>query len=162
MVIKNINFFNKSATDLARDLLGKIVCHQMDDGFIMRCRITETEAYSGDEPFCYGYGGKNPQNKNEVFYSVGKVCAYADMLMISCLDEMHPNNVLIRSLDCYKGPKNCSEALDIRTEVNGIDLTAVDVIWLEDDGAKIEYITAKRVNIPDDKQWNFTIKTITF
>lgn len=156
------DFFAQPADKVAKDLLGKIICHKMDDGFIMCGRITETEAYFGEESFCYGHGGKNPRNKSGIFYSVGNVCHYADMLMISCFDESSPDNVLIRSIDLYSGPMKVVEALDITDTLNEENLISSNVIWLEDDGAKVEYKVAERVDIPDNKQWNFTLKTIEF
>ena len=161
-MIKSIDFFKNPPDDLSKELLGKIFCRKMDDGFVMRCRITEIEAYSGDEQFCYGYGGKKLKNKSKVFYSVGKLCVYKSMLMISCLDEIGPDNILIRGLDCYVGPKKCAEALDVRNEMNGIDLTVSDMIWLEDDRVKVDCKKDKRVNILDKKKRNFWIKTIVF
>lgn len=160
--ILNRNFFIRSADEVAKDLLGKIICRKMDDGFIMRCRITETEAYFGEESFCYGYGGKNPRNKNVIFYSVGNVCHYADMLMISCNDESSPDNVLIRSVDLHNGPMKAVEALDITEALNEADLTASDVIWLEDDGAKVEFTVSERVNIRSDTRYNYKVTSISF
>ena len=160
--ILNRDFFARPADEVASDLLGKIICRKMDDGFVMRCRITETEAYFGTESFCYGYGGKNPQNKNVIFYSVGKVCYYAEMLMVSCFDKLSPDNVLIRSVDLHSGPEKSAEALDIKEVLNEEDLTSSDIIWLEDDGAKIEYSFSERVNIRSDSKYNFKVTSISF
>lgn len=160
--IQNRDFFARPADEVAKDLLGKIICRKMDDGFIMRGRITETEAYFGEESFCYGYGGKNPRNKNVIFYSVGKVCHYADMLMISCHDESDPDNVLIRSVDLHNGPMKAVEALDITEALNKAELTLSDAIWLEDDRAKVEYTASERVNIRSDAKRNFKVTSISF
>lgn len=160
--IQNCDFFARPADEVAKALLGKIVCRKMADGFNMHARITETEAYFGEEAFCYGHGGKNPRNKDAMFYSVGKVCYYADMLLISCFNESAPDNVLIRSLDLYSGPQQAVEALDIKLDLNEEDLTSSDTIWLEDDGAKVEYTLSERVNIPSDAKYNFKAASISF
>ena len=160
--IKNPIFFYVSASYLAQELLGKIICRQMGDGFIIRCRITETEAYSGNEPFCYGYGGKKAQNKDAIFYSTGKVCVYADMFMISCTNEDTPDNILIRGIDCYHKPTEVTEFLDIYSDMGGLDLCSSDVIWIEDDGVQAEYIAAKRVNISDTTPQNFRLNKIIY
>lgn len=160
--IQDHTFFTQSAAEVAQELLGKLLCRRMDDGFVLRCRIVETEAYSGEEVFCYGYGGKKPQNKEAVFYSVGKGCVYADMLMLSCLDQDTPDNVLIRRLDGYQGPQMSASALDATSALNDTDVTASDILWLEDDGAKVEYTASQRVNIPDEKPWNFAVTAIAW
>lgn len=160
--IQDRTFFTRSAADVAQELLGKLICRCMEDGFVLRYRIMETEAYSGDETFCYGYGGKKPQNKEAVFYSVGNGCVYADMVMLTCFDESSPDNVLIRRLDGYQGPQMSATALDVTPALNGTDVTASNVLWLEDDGAKVEYTASKRVNIPDEKPWNFAVTAMTW
>ena len=38
-------YFEKTADEVARWLLGKILCRQLPDGRVLRFRITETEAY---------------------------------------------------------------------------------------------------------------------
>ena len=159
--IQNRDFFARPADEVAKDLLGKIICRKMGDEFIMRCRITETEAYFGEEPFCYGYGDEKPQNKSAIFYSVGNVCHYADMLMISCLGDDRPDNVLIRSVDLHSGPVKTVEALDITDDLNREDLTVSEVIWLEDDGAKVESNASERVHIPSDAKYNFKVTSVT-
>lgn len=161
--ITDVSVFHQSADRLAQELLGKIICRKMkEDGFVMRCRIIETEAYFvGDEPFCYGGKSKNLRNIDTMFYSVGNLCAYADMLMISCTNENTSDNVLIRGVDCYPCPTNVIEALDIESGMNA-ELCASDTVWLQDDGVQVEFIASKRVNIPDDALRNFKVSKITY
>lgn len=89
-------FFSRPSTEVAQDLLGKIICRKMEDDFVMRCRITETEAYFGEESICYGFGANKEAGKTAAFYSVGKVCFYCGMLMISCFRQRSPDNVLVK------------------------------------------------------------------
>lgn len=158
--IQNSDFFKKSADEVAKELLGKIICRKMNDGFIMRGRITETVAYFGNEPFCYGYGDKNQKNKNHIFYSVGNVCYYNNMLMISCLDEFSPDNVLIRSIELYNGPENVVEALDINEELNTENFTSSDVIWIEENATKVDFVISKRINIQSNNKCNFKVTSL--
>lgn len=155
-------FFLRPPTEVAQDLLGKIICRKMEDDFVMRCRITETEAYFGEEPICYGFGAKKEAGKTEAFYSVGKVCFYCGMLMISCFRQRAPDNVLVRSVDCYCGPMRVTDVMDINAALHGTNVMTSDLIWLEDDGSKTEFISSKRVNISDDKPYRFSVKTILF
>jgi DNA-3-methyladenine glycosylase len=42
------DFFDRDAQDVAKDLLGKVLERQVDDGMWLSVRIIETEAYYGD------------------------------------------------------------------------------------------------------------------
>jgi len=178
---KEILDFTMPADKLAKALLGKIICHQISKNEKRRFLITETEAYFGDEEICYGY---KQNNSNKVFYSVGKWCAFADMLMISCKNEKSPENILIRrgvNIDTFSeasGPCKLidKDALNIPNryhndvyvlESRGSTAESVGKIWIEDVGAKVDdkdIAKKRRVGIKpekSDKKLNFTIKKIT-
>lgn len=161
MKITDIAFFSKAPDCLAKALIGKIICRRMSDGFIMRCRITETEAYFGNESFCYGHN-KSEQNQDIIFYSTGRLCCYSDMLMISCHSADIPDNVLIRSVDCYSGPLAVCEALDINKSLNNEYLTESGIIWIEEDKTAAEYNASQRINIKDDSLLNFRLKKLIY
>lgn len=167
--IRDRKFFEQNANDVAKKLLGKIICYKTSKGAIIRCRIMETEAYSNDEKCCYGYK-KNPKNRDYMFYSVGKICIYAGMIMISCYREDKPDNVLIRNLDQIIGPINSANALfprDKKIELDklcetDLDLVSSDKIWIEDNNAPFESVEAKRVGLtlekdPEERPWRHTI-----
>lgn len=159
--IENRDFFARAAGAVAKDLLGKIICRKLENGAIKRLLITETEAYFKDETFCYGYS-KN--KSNEMFYSTGKWCAFASMLMISCGNCESPDNVLIRrvvNLDSFSeinGPCNVLSALETP---NRYHAEPDDALYIADIGAEVEEITEElRVNIDSDRKLNFTIRKL--
>jgi len=139
------NYFVHPALDIAKDLLGKIICRKADNGIVKRWRIVETEAYSGDCPYVY---------TETPFYTVGEWVAHDDMLMITCFSKESPDNVMIRGIDGYIGTKAVVEALGV---VSG-EIYLRDTLWLEDDGNMFEYVTGERSFLPDGDMVNFRVK----
>ena len=156
--INELAFFAKPADCLAKELIGMNIHLNNDAGNKISFKITETEAYFGEETFCYGHSGKKPQRKSNMFYSVGKICYYYGMLMISCGSEETSDNVLIRGLNGIKGPVNCANALGITYRHNSEYLFSSKIISLEYGEKGSEYIAAPRKGIPDKKPLNFKLK----
>lgn len=161
--------YSKSALELAPFLLGKILVRKLDDGEIIKKRITETEAYFGEEDSaCHASKGKT--NRTITLYEEGGrayiyLCYGLHYLFnIVTGPKNHPEAVLIRGVEDYDGPAKLTKALDITKELNGVDLTVSDSIWLEDDDYKPEYITSKRVGIDyatepyKSIEWRFIIR----
>lgn len=156
--IRDISFFAQPADCLAKALIGKAVCRKTEDGTINRFKITETEAYFGDEPFCFGHRVENPQSSDGMFYTVGKICYCRAFLRISCFAENAPDNVLIRGLDGDDRPVLVSERLSVTYRLNQEYLTSSEIIWLEEDGTVAETVAASRKGIPDRRFLNFRLK----
>ena len=65
-----IEFYRQDAVVVAKKLLGKILVRRWDDGTETRYRITETEAYLGEEDkACHASKGRTP--RTEIMYSKG-------------------------------------------------------------------------------------------
>lgn len=99
-------FFEKDCSEVAPELIGKILIYGEK-----HLRITETEAYGDNDPFCYGVRyGKTVKNSVS-FCKGGKVFIYADMLMFTTGKECgKPQNVLIRQAECLDDPSaDCSK-----------------------------------------------------
>lgn len=130
-------FFNDKPIEVAKNLLGKFICRKFDNGTVQRWCITETEAYDDKEKVTY---------TNEMFLGVGEWCPYSGMIMINCHkpDPNHdPNhdNVLIRALDCVKGPCKIVDELRIKEISNEImqkNVLCQDKLWLEDWGITVD------------------------
>lgn len=140
--IRKPNFFNRSADKVARDLLGKVICREFDDGTVLHWCITETEAYDDSEAVTY---------QNDMFHGTGEWCPYNGMLMISCTTEQGRDNVLIRALDCVKGPYNVAERLkikEIKSEIIKQSVLLDEKLWLDEYGHTVVGIIRKeRVGI---------------
>ena len=60
--------FSADALALAPRLLGKFLCRRLADGTVLRRRITETEAYFGEEDTaCHAHKGRTP--RTDVLYA---------------------------------------------------------------------------------------------
>lgn len=144
-------FLRQSATVLAPELLGKLLCRKTDRG-ILKYRIMETECYFGEEDTaCHASKGKT--QRTAVLYEKGGTAYVYLCYGIHCLfnvvsgKEGHPEAVLIRGVAGYNGPGKLTRAMEIDRSLNGEDMTSSRQLWLEDDGDKPAYITAKRVGI---------------
>ena len=59
MDILTKDFYDRDTLTVARDLLGRELVRVMEDGTVLRCVITETEAYIGRlDKACHAYGYK--------------------------------------------------------------------------------------------------------
>lgn len=145
-------YFVKPATELAPDLLGKYLCRKTESGEIIRARITETEAYFGEEDTaCHAHRGKTP--RTETLYRKGG-CTYVylcygihSLLNIVSGEEGHPEAVLIRGVDNILGPGRVTKHLNINKLQNGLMLSKENGIWIENGDAPKAIRTSARVGI---------------
>ncbi len=170
MKLNDPNVFKMSALKLAPYLLGKLLC--VDNGIhgVVKVRIIETEAYYGEEDTaCHAHRGKTP--RTEVLYESGGI-AYVylcygihSLMNVISGPEGHPEGVLIRGVEGYKGPGKLTKFLGIDRTFNRESLITSNRIWIEDDGFVPECIhTSPRIGIDYatkeyvDKLWRFYIK----
>lgn len=150
MKITDQNFFNKSACELAPLLLGKILCRRKD-GQVIRSRITEVEAYCGEEDSaCHSARGKTERTK-VMWEQGGTVYVYLcygmhHMLNIVCAGN-RPEAVLIRGVEDAKGPGRVAKKFDITRVQNGTNLKKSSEIWLEDTQAVTTFHKGPRIGI---------------
>lgn len=161
-------FYTLPAPDMARALLGKLLCRRLEDGRILRLRITETEAYYGEEDSaCHAHRGRT--KRTETLYQEGGV-AYVylcygihELFNIVSGKKDFPEACLIRGVEGYMGPGRLTKALSIDRSLNGTDLKASDRIWLEDDGFTPAYQAGPRIGIgyatkeDQERAWRFTV-----
>ena len=102
------SFFETDVLELAPALLGKIICRKMPDGEVLRCRITETEAYNGvSDLACHASKGRTL--RTEVMYGGGgNIYVYLIygmywMLNIVSGGKDTPQAVLIRGVEQTSG-----------------------------------------------------------
>lgn len=179
------SFYARDTVVVAKDLLGKYLVRQTDDGDIVT-RIVEVEAYRGsDDPASHAFKGKTPRNQL-MFGKAGFAYIYFIYGNHYCMNvttekEKIPGAVLIRAIEIIEGlelalknrktrsPKNLSngpgkltQALHITNKQNGLDLTKPKELFIIDRliNENFKVITASRVGIKlgREKPWRFYIK----
>ena len=146
------DFYTRDVLTVAPALLGKLLVRRLCDGSVIKRRITETEAYRGEEDTaCHARAGKT--KRTSVLYESGGMayvylCYGVHYLFNVVTGDMgSPQAALIRGLEGYTGPGRLTRAMGIDKSLNMTDLTDSPDIWLEDDGLKVRYTAAPRVGI---------------
>ncbi|HKK69466.1 MAG TPA: DNA-3-methyladenine glycosylase [Bacteroidales bacterium] len=144
-------FFRQDVLDLAPALLGKLIV--IDDGNQQRSfRITETEAYRGEEDMaCHARKGRTKRT-DPMYHTGGILYIYLIygmhwMTNVVAGEANEPQAALIRSLDTVEGPGRTSKALGIDKGFNYKKLFDSDRIALLDDGLIPTYESLPRVGI---------------
>jgi len=145
-------FYTQDVTTAAPALLGKVLCHRLDDGTVLRGRITETEAYAANDTACHAHRGRTP--RNAVMFAAGGLSyvylcyGMHNLLNVVTGDDGDAQAVLVRGIEGYPGPGRLTKHLQITRAHNALDLRTSSVLWLEDDGyVPGEIRTAPRVGI---------------
>jgi len=177
------DFYSRYVVDVARDLLGKVLVREVDEG-IMAGLIVEVEAYRGsDDPASHAYKGMTTRNK-VMWSKPGTAYVYQIYGIHYCLNvvaepEGVPAAVLIRAIEpilgidlmlrnrrvsdirnLTSGPAKLTEALSIDKRFNGWDLTLGRRLYISQ-GISVseECITAtSRIGVKDRRPWRFYIK----
>lgn len=132
-----------------------------DNGFSAECRITETEAYSQDDPASHTYGGQTERNK-PMYGPGGRAYIYQSYGLHLCLNCVagpagEGRGVLIRGAFALKGrelmiqrrdavswpedrirrallngPGKIGQALELSLDLNGHDLSEPPLQILDD------------------------------
>ena len=107
-------FYNRSAIDVANDLLGKVLVREVD-GRILKGKIVETEGYLGvTDKAAHVYGGKKTPRVMPMYKKPGNAYIYSIYGMYYCLNaitvkEGEPEGVLIRAIEPLIGLDYISE-----------------------------------------------------
>lgn len=146
------DFFKRECLEVAPDLVGKILVRKLPDGTEMRARITETEAYRGEEDkACHASKGRTP--RTELLYGESGIiyiylCYGIHWLMnIVTGEKDNPQCVLLRAGENLTGPAKLTKHLQIDKSFNNADICKNPDIWIEDDGFRPKLKTASRVGI---------------
>ncbi|HEY5592514.1 MAG TPA: DNA-3-methyladenine glycosylase [Paludibacter sp.] len=165
------DFYQQDAVTIAEKLLGKTLMRVWDNGTSSKFRITETEAYLGeDDKACHASKGKT--TRTEIMYSVGgHVYVYLIygmywMLNVVTGPENHPQAVLIRGIDNIFGSGKVGRELKIDKSFYGENLLNSNRIWIEKAPDEIVFNTATRVGVDyagdewKNKPWRFTLRQL--
>lgn len=150
-------FYNRDPTQVARELLGKLLVRQGQDGFCSG-RIVETEAYlSQCDPACHGTRGRTRKNAT-MFGPPGFLYVYSihSRYCMNVVTEQEgvPSAVLLRAVEpvdgielmrrrrgwddlreLARGPARLCEAFDVDRRLDGWDLTRGEQIWISGDSS---------------------------
>ena len=136
---------------VAPDLIGKLLVHNLPTGEQLLFRITETEAYGGEEDTaCHAHRGRTP--RTELLYRrAGTIYVYLCygmhwLMNVITGEEGQAQGVLIRACDGAPGPGRLTKALKIDGRLNGSLITDGELL-IVDDGAQFEILLDKRVGI---------------
>lgn len=169
------SFFVTDGLTLAKELLGKIMVHETEDGPI-RAVITETEAYMGAmDKGSHSYGNKRTDRTETMFHQGGTSYVYLIYGMYYCMNVVAnevdiPEAVLIRKVEPadeesrqrmlarrkVKNEKNLSDgpgklciAMDITKAQNDVDMVTSGDFYLTEgiEVNKEEIKCGKRINI---------------
>lgn len=168
-MILSRDFYCGDPIDVARSLVGAYLCRRMPDGNVIRARIVELELYHECERGCHAYGGKCTARNDAMFMVGGHAYVYLcyglhNMLNIVLGTRGVGGAVLIRSLeyDNCDGPGKLTRVLNISRNLNKLDLTTGDIMWVESRDRVPEISVGTRIGIDyagDDAKlpWRFAI-----
>lgn len=101
-------FYARSAIEVAKDLLGKVIVHEVD-GITLKGKIVETEAYIGAiDKASHAYGGKKTERVMPLYGKPGTAYVYLIYGMYHCFNvitkiEGEAEGVLIRGVEPLDG-----------------------------------------------------------
>jgi DNA-3-methyladenine glycosylase len=148
-------WLNRSAVNVAPDLIGCTLVRQLTNGTQLRGRIVETEAYQSGDPACHAYRKQTKRNQ-VMFEAAGYVYVYLIYGIYHCVNVVtdkdgEPSAVLIRALELdpatlaamesdpktkrervAAGPGKLCQAMQIDLSVYGTKLEPGQPLWLED------------------------------
>ena len=181
------HFYLRPTLQVARALLGKVIVHRTESGFLSG-RIVETEAYHGStDPASHAYRGKTGRN-SAMFSLGGTLYVYFTYGMHFCAnvvtgDEGKAGAVLIRGVEPIEGidlmrqnrdfaddgkdrqltngPAKFCQAFGIAREQNGTDLCGKLIFITNTLSMAPKHVgTSSRIGITTgrEKQWRFFIK----
>ena len=145
-------FFRTDTINLAKNLLGKWLCSNVDGKTIMS-QITETEAYLGiNDSACHTYKAKRTKRTEPMWQTGGTIYVYMCYGMhylfnIVSREIDEPEAVLIRAVADANGPAKVTKYFGIDKNLNGKKIIDNKKISLYDDGKIYKYTTSKRVGI---------------
>jgi DNA-3-methyladenine glycosylase len=158
--------FSRDVLEVAPELLGYILVRQSETG-IQRCRITEVEAYRGEEDrACHACKGRTARTEI-MYHEGGRLYVYLIygmywMLNIVTGPEDQPQAALIRGIEGFYGPGRLTRYMGIDKSFNGENILISNRLWLEKGPAMPSYVTLPRIGIEyagepwKSKLWRFT------
>ena len=159
-------FFSRDVLEVAPQLLGCFLVLQRKTE-IQRFRITEVEAYRGEEDMaCHACKGRTA--RTEIMYHEGGhlyiYLIYGIYWMLNIVTSLkdQPQAALIRGIEGFYGPGRLTRQLGIDKSYYGENLMISTRLWLEKGSAVTSYEALPRIGIEyagepwKSKLWRFT------
>jgi len=139
-------FYQRDTIEVARHLLGKFLVHRLSNGYQLRGRIVETEAYLGaEDPAAHSFNNRRTPRTEPMFGIPGLSYIYFIYGNHFCFnvvtaEEGIPEAVLIRALEfgndhkLANGPGKLCAALGLGRGQNARDMVTDRQVWIEDTG----------------------------
>ncbi|MDR2565351.1 MAG: DNA-3-methyladenine glycosylase [Bifidobacteriaceae bacterium] len=166
------DFFTRDVLDVAPGLLGAKLCRRRPDGRVERRRITEVEAYRGEEDTaCHARAGRT--KRTAVMYGPGGhayvyLCyGIHHLLNVVTGGVGEPQAALVRGLEGASGPGRATGAMGIDLTLNGLLLEPESGLWLEPGAPPPRFEALPRVGIgyasPADqaRPWRFLAASLS-
>lgn len=162
------DFFQRNTVTVAQELLGKVIVRVFDNGEIKSYRVTETEAYCGQEDLaCHSSKGRTKRTEI-MFHPGGRVYVYLIYGMYWLLNfvteaENNASAVLIRGVEGFKGPGRLGRELQLDHSFYGVNLEDSSRLWIEESEPITSYESTPRVGIDYagepwvSKKWRFCV-----
>jgi DNA-3-methyladenine glycosylase len=134
-------FYVRPTLEVARDLLGRILCRRLPGGSTLRGRIVEVEAYDGpDDRASHAFRGRTTRTR-PMFASGGIAYVYQIYGVHFCLNvvtggEGYPAAVLLRATESPRkdgsasGPGRLTRVFGIDRSLDGASFLG-DELWIE-------------------------------
>ncbi len=136
------NFYRRDTLEVARDMLGRLVCRPAGDGKVLRGRIVEVEAYDGpDDRASHAARGRTPRNET-MFESGGVAYVYLIYGVHHCLNVVtgakgYPAAILLRATEPPRadrpasGPGRLTRAFEIDRQQDRASFAGRE-LWIEE------------------------------
>jgi DNA-3-methyladenine glycosylase len=182
-------FFARPSTEVAPDLLGRVLVRILPDGGRLSATIVETEAYGEGDPASHAFRGRTPRNA-VMFGPPGHLYVYFTYGMHFCMNvvtesEGRGSAVLLRAAEPLQGheamaerrgtsevrrlcsgPARWTQAFGIARQENGADLVrGREVYLLEGEPvprSAIRITTRVGVNVGIERPWRFLVAQSPF
>ncbi|MDA3910772.1 MAG: DNA-3-methyladenine glycosylase [Bacteroidales bacterium] len=145
------DFFTRDVLIVAPELIGRIIQIKTDKK-VENFRITETEAYRGEEDLaCHARKGKT--SRTAPMYETGGILyiyliyGMHWMLNIVTAEKNNPQAVLIRGVAQYNGPGKLTKRMGINKKFNYLKIYDSEQFQLFDDGFSPNIAAGKRIGI---------------
>jgi DNA-3-methyladenine glycosylase len=176
------SFFARPSTDVAPDLLGRILVRVLPDGTRLAARVVEVEAYGPNDPASHAFRGPTPRNL-VMFGPPGRLYVYFTYGMHFCsnvvtgadgigsavllraaeplegLDSMGERRGVDAPALLCSGPARLTQALRIARPENGVDLVRDRSLQLRIGEPvprrSIARSTRVGVNVGAERRWRF-------